>query len=75
MLGRIKNVEYGEIPPPFDYLIAVCWVLFTLNLIMTVENRKVKAPLLESVSFQMAYIERTLETGRGLMNITSKDNL
>lgn len=42
MLGYVKNVEYGEIPPPFDYLIALCWVLFTVNIVGTVATRKVK---------------------------------
>ena len=42
LLGRVKNVEYGEIPPPFDYMIAVCWVLFTTNVIGTIATRKVK---------------------------------
>lgn len=42
VLGRIKNVEYGEIPPPFDYLIAVCWVFFAINIIGTIATRKVK---------------------------------
>jgi cytochrome c oxidase cbb3-type subunit 1 len=42
MLGRVKNVEYGEIPVPFDYLIAVCWVMFAINIFGTVAIRKVK---------------------------------
>ena len=42
MLGNVKNVEYGEIPPPFDYLVAVCWVMFAINVFGTVAIRKVK---------------------------------
>lgn len=42
ILGHVKNVEYGEIPPPFDYLIAVCWVLFLINVVGTVATRRVK---------------------------------
>ncbi len=42
MLGHVKNVEYGEIPPPFDYLIAVCWVCFLINVVGTIATRKVK---------------------------------
>jgi cytochrome c oxidase cbb3-type subunit I len=37
-----KALEYAEIVPPFDYLIAVCWVLFGLNIVMTLKDRKVK---------------------------------
>jgi len=42
LLGHVKNVEYGEIPPPFDYMIAICWVLFGINIIGTIATRKVK---------------------------------
>ena len=42
VLGRVKNVEYGEIPPPFDYLVAACWLMFTINVIGTIAKRKVK---------------------------------
>ena len=42
MLGIVKNVEYGEIPAPFDYLVAVCWVMFAVNVFGTVAIRKVK---------------------------------
>lgn len=42
IMGKMKNVEYGEIPPPFDYLIVVCWVLFAINVIGTIAKRKVK---------------------------------
>ncbi len=37
-----KAIEYAEIIPPFDYLIALCWVLFGLNIAMTIRTRKVK---------------------------------
>lgn len=37
-----KALEYAEIAPPFDYLIACAWLLFTLNIVMTIKNRKVK---------------------------------
>lgn len=42
VLGHVKNVEYGEIAPPFDYLIAVNWVLFGINVVGTIATRKVK---------------------------------
>jgi len=42
VLGHVKNVEYGEIPPPFDYLIALSWVMFLVNVIGTIATRKVK---------------------------------
>lgn len=42
ILGYVKNVEYGEIPPPFDYMIALSWVLFGVNVIGTIATRKVK---------------------------------
>ncbi|MFC1766480.1 cbb3-type cytochrome c oxidase subunit I [Planctomycetota bacterium] len=42
LLGHMKNVEYGELPVPFDYLIVVCWVLFGINVFGTVATRKVK---------------------------------
>lgn len=42
ILGNVKNVEYGEIPPPFDYMIALSWVLFAINVFGTVAIRKVK---------------------------------
>lgn len=40
--GHMKNVEYGEIPRPFDALIVVCWVLFAINVFGTIAIRKVK---------------------------------
>ncbi len=42
LLGRVKNVEYGEIPSPYDYMMAVSWVLFGINVIGTTAIRKVK---------------------------------
>ena len=41
-LGKVKNVEYGEIPAPLDYLVAVCWVMFAINVFGTVAIRRVK---------------------------------
>ncbi|HAZ14488.1 MAG: hypothetical protein A2X86_00325 [Bdellovibrionales bacterium GWA2_49_15] len=40
--GGMKNIEYGEIPAPYDYMIAVCWVLFGINIFGTILRRKVK---------------------------------
>lgn len=37
-----KAIEYAEIAPPFDYVIALTWVLFSFNIIMTIRQRKVK---------------------------------
>ena len=42
VLGNVKNVEYGEIPSPYDYMMAVSWVLFGINVIGTIATRKVK---------------------------------
>ncbi|MBD3419641.1 MAG: cytochrome oxidase [Chitinivibrionales bacterium] len=41
-LGYMKNVEYGEIPPPFDFIVIFSWVLFSVNVLATVARRKVK---------------------------------
>ena len=40
--GHMKNIEYGEIPIPFDYLTVICWVMFAINIFATVINRNVK---------------------------------
>ena len=40
--GQMKNIEYGEIPIPFDYLTVICWVMFAINIFATVINRNVK---------------------------------
>ncbi len=37
-----KALEYAELVPPFDYMIALSWVLFGLNIVMTLRGRKVK---------------------------------
>ena len=42
LLGNVKNIEYGEIGSPFDYLVIVSWVLFGINIIGTIVKRKVK---------------------------------
>ncbi|MCF7972676.1 MAG: cbb3-type cytochrome c oxidase subunit I [Phycisphaerae bacterium] len=42
LTGHMKNVEYGELPRPFDILIVVCWVLFAVNVFGTIAQRKVK---------------------------------
>ena len=42
LTGYMKNVEYGEIPHPFDFLIVVCWILFGINIFGTIAQRKVK---------------------------------
>jgi cbb3-type cytochrome c oxidase subunit I len=41
-LGKIQNVEYGEMPLLVDLLITVCWVMFAINVFGTVAIRKVK---------------------------------
>ena len=42
VLGQVKNIEYGEIAAPFDYLMALSWVFFGINVIGTIAQRKVK---------------------------------
>lgn len=42
LLGYNKGLEYAEIPPPFDYLIAVTWILFAINVFGTIAQKKVK---------------------------------
>lgn len=42
LMGHNKSLEYAEIAPPFDYMIALSWVLFGANLIATLAKRKVK---------------------------------
>jgi cytochrome c oxidase cbb3-type subunit I len=37
-----KAIEYAEIAPPFDYIIALAWVLFAINIVMTIRQRQVK---------------------------------
>ncbi len=41
-LGKIQNVEYGEMPLVIDLLVVVCWVMFAINVFGTVAIRKVK---------------------------------
>ncbi|MCP4455390.1 MAG: cytochrome oxidase [Planctomycetes bacterium] len=42
LTGHMKNVEYGELPSPFDILVVICWVLFAINVFGTIAQRKVK---------------------------------
>lgn len=42
LTGHMKNVEYGELPRPFDVLVVICWVLFAINVFGTIAIRKVK---------------------------------
>lgn len=42
MMGINKGIEYAEIPAPFDYLVAVTWVLFGINVFGTIFQRKAK---------------------------------
>ena len=42
LLGNVKNIEYGEIGSPYDYMIIVSWLLFGINIIGTIVKRKVK---------------------------------
>ena len=42
ILGKIQNVEYGEMPLIIDILVALCWVMFGINVFGTVATRKVK---------------------------------
>jgi len=42
LLGNVKNIEYGEIGSPYDYMLIVSWLLFGINIIGTIVKRKVK---------------------------------
>ena len=42
LLGNVKNIEYGEIGSPYDYLVIFSWLLFGVNVIGTIAKRKVK---------------------------------
>lgn len=42
LTGHMKNVEYGELPVPFDYMVVITWVLFAINVFGTIAKRKVK---------------------------------
>lgn len=42
VLGKVQNVEYGEMPLVIDLLITLCWVMFAINVFGTVAIRKVK---------------------------------
>jgi cytochrome c oxidase cbb3-type subunit 1 len=42
LTGNVKNIEYGEIGSPFDYMLIVSWLLFGINIIGTIVKRKVK---------------------------------
>ena len=41
-LGITQSKEYAELEWPFDLLIAVVWVAYTLNFVMTLATRKTK---------------------------------
>ncbi len=41
-LGFTQSKEYAELEWPIDILVALIWVVFTINLIMTVVNRRVR---------------------------------
>lgn len=42
LVGNVKNIEYGEIGSPFDYLIILSWLLFGINVVGTIARRRVK---------------------------------
>ncbi len=65
LTGHVKNVEYGELPVPFDYLVVVTWVLFAINVFGTIARRRVKY-LYVSVWYAMgAVIWTTFVYGTG----------
>ncbi len=41
-LGITQSKEYAELEWPIDILVALVWVAFTVNLVMTVVNRRVR---------------------------------
>ena len=42
LLGNVKNIEYGEIGSPYDYIVIFSWLLFGINVVGTIAKRKVK---------------------------------
>lgn len=42
LLGTNQGIEYAEIAPPFNYLIVLAWVLFLVNIMGTIVQRKVR---------------------------------
>ena len=56
MLGIVKNVEYGEIPAPFDYLVAVCWVVLA--------NLRLIGTAVETASFTASMINEKVKMQR-----------
>ncbi len=67
-LGITVSKEYAELEWPIDLLVAVVWVVYTLNLIMTVVKRRVRHIyvaiwfyLSTAVTIAMLYIFNNLE--------------
>ena len=42
LLGYTKGIEYAELGVPFDILVTVAWILFVLNIVLTIARRRVK---------------------------------
>jgi cytochrome c oxidase cbb3-type subunit I/II len=67
-LGITSSKEYAELEWPIDILVALVWVVFTINLIMTVVKRRVRHIyvaiwfyLSTAVTIAMLYIFNNLE--------------
>ncbi len=67
-LGISSSKEYAELEWPIDILVALVWVVFTLNLVMTVVKRRVRHIyvaiwfyLSTAVTIAMLYIFNNLE--------------
>jgi len=77
-LGFTQSKEYAELEWPIDILVALIWVVFTINLIMTVVKRRVRHIyvaiwfyLSTAVTIAMLYIFNNLTLPVGLSTMKS----
>ena len=77
-LGFTQSKEYAELEWPIDILVALIWVVFTINLIMTVIKRRVRHIyvaiwfyLSTAVTIAMLYIFNNLTLPVGLSTMKS----
>jgi len=77
-LGITQSKEYAELEWPIDILVALIWVVFTLNLVMTVVKRRVRHIyvaiwfyLSTAVTIAMLYIFNNLTLPASLSSMKS----
>jgi len=77
-LGITQSKEYAELEWPIDILVALIWVVFTLNLVMTVVRRRVRHIyvaiwfyLSTAVTIAMLYIFNNLSLPVSLSSLKS----